>query len=214
MEFLSKGSLNDFLGRPEVQKSLNVSDLINMAINVCSGMIYLGKNNIVHRDLSARNLLVSETDGRFVVKVADLGLSRETADDYYVATDSAFPVKWSPPEVIEHRTFTTKSDVWSFGVVMWEIFEFGKVPYSSMSNSETIASVMKGYRLPQPSNCPNEVYQLMLKCWNINSDERPSFKDLFDQLTAILPSTELNNLNNKTNQNIVPTTVDSNLIYN
>jgi len=129
---------------------------------------------------------VAQEDNVYVVKIADLGLSREVKNDYYDATtSSSFPVKWSPPEVIERRHFTTKSDVWSFGIVLYEIFERGKVPYSAMSNSETVEYVLKGNRLEQPSLCPEQVYKLMLQCWDIDPDRRPSFKVLFDQLKLI-----------------------------
>jgi len=146
----------------------------------------LRKKKIVHRDLGARNLLVSQEDGKYVVKIADLGLSREVQEDFYDAKNSTFPVKWSPPEVIERRHFTSKSDVWSFGIVLWEIFMYGKIPYSSLSNSETVQFVLSGKRLDKPTICPEEVYKVMLQCWHIDPERRPSFKSLFDQLVLIL----------------------------
>jgi len=120
--------------------------------------------------------------------VADLGLSREivTGVDVYQAKDSMFPVKWSPPEVIEYRQFTHKSDVWSFGVTLWELWSFGKVPYSSMSNSETVAAVLKGERLDQPLDCPGSIFKLISSCWAADPSARPSFQYLHEQLTHIV----------------------------
>jgi len=190
MEYLSKGSLLDFLSIDETKRILVLNDLLHMTTDIAAGMGYLASQNIVHRDLAARNLLVTQSDGRFTVKIADLGLSRQVENDVYHASDKSFPVKWSPPEVIEHRQFTTKSDVWSFGVAMWEIFEFGKIPYPALSNTDTVDYVLSGKRLPQPKNCPDEIFQIMQQCWLSSPQERPTFKILFEDLLQYVKQSE------------------------
>jgi len=113
------------------------------------------------------------------VKIADFGLSREIEEDAYNASDvSLFPIKWSPPEVIQHRIFSIASDIWSFGVVMWEIFEFAKVPYPELTNREAIDFVLKGGRLEKPSDCPQFVYDVMKSCWEEKPENRPPFKSI------------------------------------
>jgi len=128
MEYLSLGSLSDFLKKGF--SKLQPNDLLVMILNTSAGMSYLEAKSVIHRDLGARNLLVTKSEEKYVVKIADLGLSRiSNNENEYVSTANKFPVKWSPPEVIRYRQFSTKSDVWSFGVTCWEIFEAGTVPY-------------------------------------------------------------------------------------
>jgi len=185
LELLRLGSLTSFLRK---QNKLTPAELVEMCANVASGMIYLEQKNIVHRDLGCRNLLITESEGRYVVKVSDFGLSREVEenDAVYSSKEGVFPVKWSPPEVISFRQFTSKSDVWSFGITMWEIFEFGSIPYPTMSNEDCVAQVMKGYRLPCPESCPEAVYKVMLSCWAHSPALRPSFKQIYEQLSLTL----------------------------
>jgi serine/threonine protein kinase len=178
-EYLPRGSLLDVLSSHK--SSLKVMDLINMSINATSGMCYLESVGIVHRDLAARNLLVT-TD--YTVKVGDFGLSRVTTS--YQANDtSKIPVKWTAPEVLEGNPHTSRSDVWSLGVVLWEIFSFGTPPYVWLSNKEAVEVIPKGEILTQPLNCPDSIYLLMLKCWNRGPDERPTFLEILNRLKAI-----------------------------
>ncbi|KAF6775025.1 hypothetical protein AHF37_04260 [Paragonimus kellicotti] len=141
-------------------------------------MAYLEKEGYIHRDLAARNILVGENN---TVKVADFGLARivDGADETYTAKQGTqFPIKWTAPEAALLGRFTVKSDVWSFGIVIYEIITYGQVPFPSMDNAETLQQVDRGYRMPRPSNCPQPVYEVMLKTWDSNPDQRPTFESL------------------------------------
>ena len=160
-------------------------------------MKYLQENHIIHRDLACRNVLVTkDSDGKYVAKISDFGLSRAPEDDYYCTDDKTMPVKWTAIEAIQYGLYTSKSDVWSFGVCLWyltettinvtirELFSYGLIPYQGMSNAETIRNVTTGYRMESPIDCPEEVYQVMLQCWNSNPDVRPSFSELAEKFDA------------------------------
>eukprot|EP01117_Protostelium_nocturnum_P006519 TRINITY_DN234_c0_g1_i1.p1 TRINITY_DN234_c0_g1~~TRINITY_DN234_c0_g1_i1.p1 ORF type:complete len:1601 (+),score=596.97 TRINITY_DN234_c0_g1_i1:158-4960(+) len=185
IEFMSKGSLLSVLR--DVTDRPTVDGILSMCQETAAGMNYLADRGVVHRDLAARNLLVRAEGRRYVVKVADFGMSRVTDDQaLYESKSNKFPVKWSSPEILEYRKYSTKSDVWAFGIVMWELFEYGKIPYPEMTNAEASERVLQGYRLPRPATCPPEVYELMLKCWAQEANERPSFAELFRILSNLL----------------------------
>jgi len=131
-----------------------------MAKDTAEGMIYLNEKNIIHRDLALRNLLVGlgSEKSKFTIKVSDFGMSKMTSEEYYKTESKTIPVKWCSPEVIEYGRFSVQSDIWAFGVTMWEIFSYGKMPYPGLSNRETVDDVLKGYRLQIPKDCPNEIY--------------------------------------------------------
>jgi len=183
-EFVAKGGLNSVLSFEK--SSLEPLDLLQMATQVASGMQYLTKNKIIHRDLAARNILVAEEQGKFIVKIGDFGKSRELESDEYSSAQDDFPVKWSAPEVLEYRKYSHKSDVWSFGIVLWEMFEYGKVPYPELSNSQTMTEVLKGIRLPKPKLMSDEIGEIMFSCWKPNPSDRPTFAQLYDKLNEIL----------------------------
>jgi len=188
MEYLSKGSLSDFLRTPEILRRLSELDLLNMCAHVAAGLHYLEDRNIVHRDLAARNLLVTEVDGRYIIKIADFGLSREV-HGVFKSAQAHIPVKWSPPEVIQSNQYSTKSDIWSFAVAVWEIFTYGEAPYTGLSNVDAVEAIMKrGLRLPRPENCPEELYNIMLMCWQPDPTLRPSFNYIWQQLTIMIDS--------------------------
>jgi len=179
-EFLDGGNLRDFLLD---KRTLKFSILIHMAANACAGMVYLSSHGIVHRDLSARNLLVKQEDGGYVVKVADFGLSRFLESDYYISSKkSRFPLKWTAIEAVKFGKYSSKSDVWSFGVVLWEILEYGAEPYFGMDSNEIKEFILKGNRLACPQLCPETLYLMLLKCWSEDPTQRPTFKELFDNL--------------------------------
>jgi len=204
LEYMSKGSLKDELRKESL--NLTNSDLLDMIIESCRGMVFLSSRNVIHRDLGVRNLLCSLVDGKYVVKISDFGLSRPLnrhrsfrthapTDDvnplltevYAMNSETNFPVKWSAPEVINRNFCSTMSDVWSFGIVMWEILSFGAEPYDWLSLKDAAIEIPKGARLPRPSHavCPVELWELMQSCWQVEVSKRPTFKNLYESLENI-----------------------------
>ncbi|XP_006631824.2 tyrosine-protein kinase ITK/TSK [Lepisosteus oculatus] len=180
-EFMEYGCLSDYLRNQ--RGSFSQDTLLGMCLDVCDGMAYLESANFIHRDLAARNCLVGENQ---VVKVSDFGMARFVLDDQYTSSyGSKFPVKWSAPEVIQYCKFSSKSDVWSFGVLMWEVYSEGKMPYENQSNGEVVASISSGLRLLKPRLASEDIYQLMEWSWKEKPEDRPSFAILFHQLAEI-----------------------------
>ncbi|KAM3861385.1 ephrin type-A receptor 7 isoform 8-T8 [Diretmus argenteus] len=180
IEYMENGSLDAFLRKHDGQ--FTVIQLVGMLRGIAAGMRYLSDMGYVHRDLAARNILVNSN---LVCKVSDFGLSRVIDDDpeaVYTTTGGKIPVRWTATEAIQYRKFTSASDVWSYGVVMWEVMSYGERPYWDMSNQDVIKAIEEGYRLPAPMDCPPGLHQLMLDCWQKDRAERPKF----DQIVGIL----------------------------
>ncbi|XP_053105638.1 tyrosine-protein kinase HCK [Hemicordylus capensis] len=172
-EFMEKGSLLDFLKSDEGHL-LMLPKLIDFSAQIAEGMAFIEQRNYIHRDLRAANILVS---GMLVCKIADFGLARVIEDNEYTAREGAkFPIKWTAPEAINYGCFTIKSDVWSFGVLLTEIITYGRTPYPGMSTHEVIRALERGYRMPRTEGCPEELYEIMMRCWQKKPEERPTFE--------------------------------------
>uniref|UniRef100_A0A8D0HM82 Tyrosine-protein kinase n=1 Tax=Sphenodon punctatus TaxID=8508 RepID=A0A8D0HM82_SPHPU len=173
-EFMEYGCLLNYLRQ---RRGNIVKDtLLTMCQDVCEGMEYLERNRFIHRDLAARNCLVNESG---VVKVSDFGMTRYVLDDQYTSSSGAkFPVKWCPPEVFNYSRFSSKSDVWSFGVLMWEVFTEGKMPFENNTNYEVVTMVSQGHRLFRPKLASKNAYDVMMMCWQEKPEGRPTFEDL------------------------------------
>uniref|UniRef100_A0A8C5I9N7 Tyrosine-protein kinase n=1 Tax=Gouania willdenowi TaxID=441366 RepID=A0A8C5I9N7_GOUWI len=182
MELIKGGDFLSFL-RNEHHR-LKPKMLVKMMENVASGMEYLESKNCIHRDLAARNCLIGEHN---VVKVSDFGMSRQQDDGVYSAKGGLrqVPVKWTAPEALNYGRFTTQSDVWSFGVLLWETFSMGMSPYPSLSNQQTRDQVEQGYRMPAPLGCPVEIFRIMNNCWQYEPRNRPTFNKVRTELSAI-----------------------------
>ncbi|KAM5294220.1 tyrosine-protein kinase ABL2 isoform 5-T5 [Glossophaga mutica] len=173
-EYMPYGNLLDYL-RECNREEVTAVVLLYMATQISSAMEYLEKKHFIHRDLAARNCLVGENH---VVKVADFGLSRLMTGDTYTAHAGAkFPIKWTAPESLAYNTFSIKSDVWAFGVLLWEIATYGMSPYPGIDLSQVYDLLEKGYRMEQPEGCPPKVYELMRACWKWSPADRPSFAE-------------------------------------
>ncbi|XP_039486786.1 tyrosine-protein kinase Btk29A isoform X1 [Drosophila santomea] len=182
-EYMKHGSLLNYLRRHEKTLIGNMGLLLDMCIQVSKGMTYLERHNYIHRDLAARNCLVGSEN---VVKVADFGLARYVLDDQYTSSGGTkFPIKWAPPEVLNYTRFSSKSDVWAYGVLMWEIFTCGKMPYGRLKNTEVVERVQRGIILEKPKSCAKEIYDVMKLCWSHGPEERPAFRVLMDQLALV-----------------------------
>ncbi|XP_065209654.1 fibroblast growth factor receptor homolog 1-like [Planococcus citri] len=194
IEYSSHGNLLDFLQKNHhpttaqkvTQNDLSEEVLITFALQIAKGMEYLASIRFVHRDLAARNILVFDNH---VVKIADFGLTRDVRQvDYYkLKTGGKLPVKWMAPEALTDRRHTSKSDVWSYGVLLWEIMTLGDEPYPLYNDAEKLMEdIESGYRLKKPANCSINMYSLMYKCWNYLPEDRPQFTNIIKGLDAVL----------------------------
>ncbi|XP_035808787.1 ephrin type-A receptor 6-like isoform X1 [Amphiprion ocellaris] len=184
VEYMENGSLDSFLRQHDGH--FTVIQLVGMLRGIASGMKYLSDMGYVHRDLAARNILVNSN---LVCKVSDFGLSRVLEDDpeaAYTTTGGKIPIRWTAPEAISYRKFSSASDAWSYGIVMWEVMSYGERPYWEMSNQDVILSIEEGYRLPAPMGCPVALHQLMLHCWQKERNHRPKFTDVVSFLDKLI----------------------------
>nr|XP_038039610.1 ephrin type-B receptor 3 isoform X3 [Anas platyrhynchos] len=185
-EFMENCALDSFLRLNDGQ--FTVIQLVGMLRGIAAGMKYLSEMNYVHRDLAARNILVNSN---LVCKVSDFGLSRFLEDDpadptYTSSLGGKIPIRWTAPEAIAYRKFTSASDVWSYGIVMWEVMSYGERPYWDMSNQDVINAVEQDYRLPPPMDCPTALHQLMLDCWVRDRNLRPKFAQIVNTLDKLI----------------------------
>ncbi|XP_033636801.1 tyrosine-protein kinase receptor Tie-1-like, partial [Asterias rubens] len=189
MEYLSNGDLRCYLRKArsmedDGQASLSPQKLLQFALDVAKGMQHLAAHGVIHRDLAARNILL---DDNLVAKVSDFGLSR--GEDVYVQTSKTrVPTRWLSLESLTHQTYTSMSDVWSFGILLWEIATLGGTPYPGIKTQFLTYRLQNGYRMPKPGNSDAKIYNLMLKCWQDNPNDRPSFKKLVSVLKKMADS--------------------------
>lgn len=199
LELLAGGDLKNFLregrNRPDYPSVLSMKDLMFCALDVAKGCRYMESKRFIHRDIAARNCLLSSKGPGRVVKIADFGMARDIyRSDYYRKGGKAMlPIKWMPPEAFLDGIFTSKTDVWSFGILMWEVFSQGIMPYTSRNNNQVMKYVAAGGRCECPDGCSPEVYRLMRECWNLNPEDRPTFSYLLDQLSACAQEPEIMN---------------------
>ncbi|XP_036383540.1 fibroblast growth factor receptor 1-A isoform X2 [Megalops cyprinoides] len=201
VEYASKGNLREYLRarRPPGMEycynpdqvpveNMSIKDLVSCAYQVARGMEYLASKKCIHRDLAARNVLVTEDN---VMKIADFGLARDIhhIDYYKKTTNGRLPVKWMAPEALFDRIYTHQSDVWSFGVLLWEIFTLGGSPYPGVPVEELFKLLKEGHRMDKPSTCTHELYMMMRDCWHAVPSQRPTFKQLVEDLDRTLAMT-------------------------
>ncbi|KAL4005241.1 hypothetical protein ACER0C_004954 [Sarotherodon galilaeus] len=194
VEYAAQGNLREYLrarrpvgaeywsgSRQASLGSLEVRELVSAAYQVARGMAYLASKKCIHRDLAARNVLVTEDS---VMKIADFGLARDIhhIDYYKKTTNGRLPVKWMAPEALFDRIYTHQSDVWSFGVLLWEIFTLGGSPYPGVPVEELFKLLKEGHRMEKPSACPQELYLMMRDCWHAVPSRRPTFQQLVEDL--------------------------------
>ena len=174
-ELMKHGSLLEYLRGDG--RSLKLPQLIDMGAQVAAGMAYLEEKNYIHRDLAARNVLVGE---HLMCKLTDFRLARVTDDEdiYEAHTGAKFPIKWTAPEAAMYNRFSIKSDVWSFGILLYELITYGRFPYPGMNNAQVLEALQTGYRMPCPMGCPEQLYEIMRECWKDNTDSRPTFETL------------------------------------
>lgn len=190
-EFMKYGALLQYLRRNKICLPQEPEKLLDFSLQISSGMKFLEEHSVIHRDLAARNCLVGD---RCVVKVADFGLARCVIDDEYKSSaGSKFPVRWSSPEVLGYSKFSSKSDVWSFGILMWEIYACGEMPYGKWKNADVVDNITnRRYKLPKPDCCPYNVYEVMRSCWAMAPEDRPAFASLNAKLQTLAEVDEPN----------------------
>lgn len=176
-EFMGKGSLLEYL-RSRGRQYVTKKDQIGFAYDTSCGMAYLESQHVVHRDLAARNVLLAD-DGQ--AKVADFGLA---STDGVTIDSGKLPIKWTAPEALRQSQFSNKSDMWSFGVLLWEIYSFGRVPYPRIPLGDVVKHVEKGYQMEAPEGCPQQVYTIMKEAWELDPAARPTFHQAKENLNA------------------------------
>ncbi|XP_038070563.1 tyrosine-protein kinase receptor Tie-1-like [Patiria miniata] len=199
MEYIRNGTLQDYITQKRLawgkaktsgtesasKEALSAVHILMFAFEVANGMEYLSSVHLIHRDLATRNVLLGEG---LVCKLCDFGLARDVtgSEQYEMLSGSAVPVRWLAVECLLSNTYTNKSDVWSFGILLWELVTLGALPYPDMSPDAIVDSVRQGFRLPRPAHCGLALYNLMASCWKASPKARPSFTELQTKLDHFL----------------------------
>ncbi|XP_073200747.1 tyrosine-protein kinase Fer isoform X3 [Lepidochelys kempii] len=181
MELIPGGDFLSFLRKKKDE--LKTKQLVKFSLDAAAGMAYLESKNCIHRDLAARNCLVGENN---VLKISDFGMSRQEDDGVYSSSGlKQIPIKWTAPEALNYGRYTSESDVWSFGILLWETFSLGVCPYPGMTNQQAREQVEKGYRMSAPQKCPEEIYKIMQRCWDYKPENRPKFSEIQKELSSV-----------------------------
>ncbi|XP_007529260.1 tyrosine-protein kinase Fer isoform X2 [Erinaceus europaeus] len=181
MELIPGGDFLSFLRKKK--DDIKPKQLVKFSLDIASGMTYLESKNCIHRDLAARNCLVGENN---VLKISDFGMSRQEDGGVYSSSGlKQIPIKWTAPEALNYGRYSSESDVWSFGILLWETFSLGVCPYPGMTNQQAREQVERGYRMSAPQHCPEDIFKIMMKCWDYKPENRPKFSDLQKELTII-----------------------------
>ncbi|KAM9694393.1 tyrosine-protein kinase Fer isoform 2-T10 [Trichechus inunguis] len=181
MELIPGGDFLSYLRRKKDE--LKLKQLVKFSLDAAAGMAYLESKNCIHRDLAARNCLVGENN---LLKISDFGMSRQEDGGVYSSSGlKQIPIKWTAPEALNYGRYSSESDAWSFGILLWETFSLGVCPYPGMTNQQAREQVERGYRMSAPQHCPEDVFKIMLKCWDYKPENRPKFTDLQKELTTI-----------------------------
>ncbi|XP_074138030.1 tyrosine-protein kinase Fer isoform X3 [Sminthopsis crassicaudata] len=181
MELIPGGDFLSFLRKKK--DDIKLKHLVKFSLDAASGMAYLESKNCIHRDLAARNCLVGENH---ILKISDFGMSRQEDGGIYSSSGlKQIPIKWTAPEALNYGRYSSESDVWSFGILLWETFSLGVCPYPGMTNQHAREQVEQGYRMSAPQKCPEDIYKIMLRCWDYKPENRPKFSDLQKELSAL-----------------------------
>ncbi|KAH7693370.1 Protein F09A5.2 [Aphelenchoides avenae] len=164
--------VNEYLQSARYSNSgISLKDLISLCWQVADGMVFLSSKGYIHRDIAARNVLLAEG---LVAKISDFGLCRCPDDSVYLTTRGGkLPVRWRAPEALQSATYSAATDVWSFGVLLYEVFSAGELPYEDLRQEDILTFLLEGKRLEQPPLCPSDVYEFMTECWSLSPNERP-----------------------------------------
>ena len=181
-EYLNHGDLHEYLIQYR-SKGIELFDFLYISVQIVSGMIYLSEKKFLHNDLSARNIFISEN---LDVKITNIArYRRKYHSDYYKLANRLLPIRWMPIELLSSGNYSEMSDVWSFGVLLWEMFSYGMQPYHGQTNLEVIEMIRDRRLLPCPLNCPKRIYALMCSCWEEISEQRPTFIELMRRLRQL-----------------------------
>lgn len=213
LPFMWNGDLLTYV-RDE-KKDLRLRELVKFTMDIATGMSYLSERKFIHRDLAARNCMLDEN---LIVKVSDFGLSRNTQHGYYYSNsniNTPLPFKWMSPESLQSSTFTTKSDVWSYGVTCWEILTRGHVPYLGIESYELESLLIQGYRLNQPTFCPDYLYFLWNECWSLDPINRPNFPEIVNQIKLYIDQKDSSDcFSSNVTANVINRNLTQGLYYN
>jgi len=182
---------------------------VEISLHAVSALKYLEQKKVIHRDLALRNFLVGThpVTKQYVIKLSDFGMARmlDSSESVFWAADRIFEVKQNAPEVYK-GTYTTKSDVWSFGILLWDLFNYGAIPpYATMTDSIMMEKIQAGYRLPSPKECPEQIYKVQLRCWNQEPNERPTFRVLSEEMNTIREELRFKTVSKKQSTGILQT---------